>query len=98
MKKFTFKTIKSTGRWRSFEGDYILIKLNGKECGNIRDNEQHTIGFMVIKDDIMEDGNKNCIWKWIFLKDKFSSLNEAKEFLNINFDKFSKLNLYLIDK
>jgi hypothetical protein len=41
---------------------------------------------MVIKKDILEDGNKNCPWKWIQLKQESSSLEEAKEWLNENID------------
>ena len=41
-----------------------------------------TIYLTVIKQDIYEDGNPNCDWKWIRLSKKSESLLEAKEWLN----------------
>lgn len=94
MKNFTFKIIKPTGRYRGFDNDEIIIKLNKKECGSIDYKEPHKIHFMIIKDDIMEDGNPNCVWKWVKLKNKFNSVEEAKEFLELNFDSIiSKLKI-----
>ena len=34
----------------------------------------------------MEDGNKNCPWKWIQLKRISESLDDAKIFLNESID------------
>jgi hypothetical protein len=82
LKKFTFKTTKPTGRYRSFESHYHAIKLNKIVVGYISDKIPHTIHLMVIKKDINEDGNKNCPWKWIKLKKESQSLEEAKNFLN----------------
>ena len=93
MKTFTFKTIKPTGKWRAFDNDEIIIKLDKKKCGNIQDKKPHTIRFMVNKEDINEDGNINCPWKWIRLKNEFTSIEDAKLFLKENFEKLSKLNL-----
>lgn len=39
---------------------------------------------MIIKSDILEDGNANCDWKWITLNRNFTSLDEAKIWLNEN--------------
>ena len=83
--KFTFKTEHPTGRYRAFNCCYHYIKLKKKQVGSISDESPHEIRLMVIKLDIMEDGNPNCTWKWITLKNKFTSLDEAKKFLNINF-------------
>jgi hypothetical protein len=83
--KFTFKTEKSTGRYRTFHSDYHYVKLNKCVVGNISDEEPFKIHLMVIKNDVMEDGNKNCTWKWITLKKESSSLQEAKDFLNKHF-------------
>lgn len=33
---------------------------------------------MVTKEDIMEDGNQNCVWRWIKIKKEFSSVKDAK--------------------
>lgn len=97
MKNFTFKTIKPAEQWRSFNCDEIQIKLDKKVCGNIDDRKPHTIRLMVFKKDIMEDGNKNCLWKWITLIDRFESIDKAKAFLKENFDKISKLNLRFLE-
>ncbi len=37
---------------------------------------------MVIKDDIAEDGNTNCPWKWVRLARASSNVDEAKAWLN----------------
>jgi hypothetical protein len=85
-KKFTFKTERSTGNFRSFFPDAHYIKYNRKMCGAIDDRKPYKIRLQVIKSDINEDGNKNCDWKWIMLKKEFSSVQEAKDFLNENID------------
>ncbi len=87
--KFTFKTEKSTGQYSSFFKDDHYIKLKKVEVGNIVD-QTWQIGFMVVKDDINEDGNPNCDWKWIHLKHKSISLQDAKDFLNRNIDRILK--------
>ena len=81
-KKFTFKTKKATGRYRSFFHDYHIIKLKQKEVGSINDKYPHKIRLMVVKKDINEDGNANCKGKWITLKKESASLQDAKNFLN----------------
>ncbi len=83
---FTFKTEKPTGRYRSFFQSSHYIKIKRFEVGCIEPEEPFKIKFMIIKADIMEDGNKNCCWKWITLKKESKTLEEAKEFLNKNFD------------
>ena len=96
MKKFTFKTIKPTGKWKSFDEDVILIKLNNKECGSIDATRPHKIRLMVVKDDINEDGSTNCIWKWITFKNDFKTINDAKLFLNKYYIMItSKYNIFL---
>ncbi len=82
--KFTFKTENPTGRYRSFFSKSHDIKIKKKKCGSIVDRTWK-IRLMVLKDDIMEDGNANCEWKWITLKKESASLQEAKEWLNKNF-------------
>jgi len=95
-KKFIFKKYIPTGKWRSFEPQNNYdIKLNGKVVGNIseirtigsiKSENEHKfeIGFMVNKKDPMEDGNPNCSWKWVRLKHKFESSEEAKKFISGN--------------
>ena len=96
MKKFTFKTRKATGRYRSFDKDWHAIKYLGKDVGSIDDKKPHQIRLMVIKDDKIKDNNPNCTWKNIFLATKFESIQEAKDFLNDNIEKILKqFNLHL---
>ncbi len=80
--KFTFKTEKPTGKYKSFSSPSHLIKLNKKEVGIIGDKSPYKIKLMVVKKDINEDGHPNCKWKWITLKKESKSLQEAKDFLN----------------
>lgn len=94
MSKFTFKTTKPTGKWRSFQSTQYDIKLNKKVVGWIQD-KNWDIYLSVIKDDIMEDRNPNCTWRNIKLKQKSSSLQEAKDFVNKYFKEINaKYNLY----
>lgn len=79
--QFTFKTIKPTGPHKSFFSDEHIIKLNGMVCGSIDNDAPHSVRLMAIKDDIMEDANPNCIWKWVKLKKAFESVQGAKDFL-----------------
>ena len=80
--KFTFKTIKPTGRYRSFYPDQHEIKLKRKTVGSIEDKKHHRISLMVEKEDIYEEGNPNCSWKWIMLSEESESITDAKDFLN----------------
>ena len=96
--KFTFKTEKSTGRYRSFYPDHHYIKLKRKEVGRIDDKIPHRIRLQVVKDDINEDENSNCEWIWITLKKESDSLQEAKDFLNANIEVITtKYNIYIED-
>lgn len=98
MKSFSFKTIKPTGKYRSFGNDFYQIKLGKKVVGSIDPEHPYSIRLMVVKDDINEDGNPNCIWKWVKLSKKSSSVEEAKSFVK-DHSQFiqNKLNLYLIE-
>jgi hypothetical protein len=84
MKKFTFKTEKSTGQYRSFFQDHHYVKLNKIQVGMIGDEAPYRIRLQVIKSDITEDGNLNCEWKWITLKKNSESVADAKTWLNEN--------------
>lgn len=61
------------------------IKIKGKKVGRINPpswtSEYYTIQFSVVKDDIMEDGNSNCIWRNITLNAKFNDLENAQKFI-----------------
>lgn len=92
--KFTFKTTKPTGKYAFLDKSSHDIKLNKKDVGSIVDGTW-IIRLKVVKNDIMEDGNPNCPWKWIALKKESSSLQEAKDFLNANFKTITeKFNLF----
>ena len=82
--KFTFKTERPTGKWKSFSATWYYIKLDGKEVGSIGEDKPHKIRLMVVKDDINSDGNPNCPWKWITLKKESETMDAAKEWLNNN--------------
>jgi hypothetical protein len=50
---------------------------------------------MIIKNNIMEDNNPNCEWRWLTLKKKSDSLQEAKDWLNENIEViFNTFNIY----
>lgn len=85
--KFTFKTDKPTGKYRSFFSASHYIKLKRVVIGTIDDELPFKIRLKVVKSDINEDGNPNCSWKWITLLKRSESLEEAKEFLNKVADK-----------
>lgn len=84
--KFTFKTEKPTGKWKSFQSDHHFIKIGKKEVGTIDDLPPHKIRITVVKADINEDKNPNCNWKWVTLAKKSESIQAAKEYLNTNID------------
>ena len=85
MKKFTFKTDKSTGKYRSFYKDFYNIKFNKKEVGQIvAVDGGYKNRLQVMKENINEDGNPNCDWRWIQLAMKHNSIQDAKEWLNEN--------------
>ncbi len=102
MANFTFKRMPhSTGLARVAEAgeEYYNIKLKDIEIGmfgrrHFRDKID--IRFQILKDDIMEDGNPNCEWKWITLKYHPTSIQETKDFL-IKFSKDiqDKFKLYI---
>jgi hypothetical protein len=68
-----------------FQHDEHNIKLYKTEVGLICHEVPFKIRLQVVKQDINEDGNPNCIWKWITLKKESKTLEEAKKFLNDNF-------------
>lgn len=90
--KFTFKVNRATGKWKSFysESETVTIILNKVDVGSIKLHAPYTIRLKVIKDDIAEDGNTNCIWKWITLSVKPDSVDWAKGWLNGNIDDITK--------
>lgn len=95
--KFTFKTEKPTGKYRSFGKNNNNILLTRKLVGLI-DPDNFKIRLMIVKDDINSDGNPNCIWKWITLSKNSETLEDAQKFLNDNINAIiMKYTLYKSD-
>ena len=91
---FTFKTEKSTGRYRSFYPDAHYIKMDKKQVGKINDKD-FTIRLMVQKEVTKEDP---APFKWITLKHVEPSLLETKAWLNKNFTAITtQYQLYKLD-
>jgi len=91
VEKFTFKTEKPTGRYRSFYSSSHHIKLKGFEVGSINPEKPFKIRFMVMKNGTtITDDNPNCKWKWITLKHESETLEAAKEWLNANIEGIKK--------
>jgi hypothetical protein len=84
--KFTFKTDRPTGSYAWLHKPYHKVFLNRNEVGSINPEKPYTIRLMIMKKDILEDGNPNCPWRWIHLKRESESLDDAKTFLNENID------------
>jgi hypothetical protein len=94
--KFTFKTEKPTGRHKSLYPDIHYIKLHGHEVGVISHVYPFEIRLKVVKKDINEDGNPNCVWRWVTLAKKSNDLTEAKEYLNNHIETIMELcQLYM---
>jgi hypothetical protein len=83
---FTFKTHRPTGNYAWLYKPYHDVLLNKNKVGSIEPVKPFSIRLMVMKADIMEDGNSNCPWKWITLKHESESLDDAKTFLNESID------------
>ena len=98
-KKFTFKTEKPTGQWRSFYPKTYHIKMDGCRVGTIDDKHPHKIRFMVEKNEKFTDENPNCNWKWVQLKHESESIDDAKIWLNENFNQINEtFPLFKIEK
>lgn len=103
---FTFKKqTRATGlAGIGYSKESIDIKLNGKICGTIsapnwttKDNN-YSISLMVLKDQLEEDNNPNCNWKWVIFKFKSESEQECREFLKSNYEIIvKKYNLRFTD-
>ena len=88
MPKFTFKKDAPTGQYSWLYKASYDIKYKKVVVGSINETDDHKFicRFMIMKDDILEDGNNNCPWKWIQLKKQSDSVNEAIDFLQDNID------------
>lgn len=95
--KFTFKENKSTGRYRSFYPSTHDIKLNKKVVGHITQiNDgsgfidvptenigKYNVAFAVKRE---KTAGNPAPFKWVNIKVKFDSVDEAKAWANRNID------------
>jgi len=86
--KFTFKKVISTGRYRSFEREQHVIKLNRKEVGRIYEeqypkdyNHRYAITLAVEKE---RTDDEPADFRWILLKARFATAQDARDFLSRN--------------
>jgi len=81
----------------------VDIKVNGESMGIIyppswqTEDNRWSIGFTVLKKEL--DDDLNCKWKWIHIKKRFDTENEAREFVKDNIETINKnYVLYCINK
>jgi hypothetical protein len=92
--KFTFKTEKPTGRYRSFAPKTHYVKLKRKQVGGISDNYPYRI-WLSIKKEVTKEFP--APFRNVYLKKQFASVEEAKEYLNENISRILELGLYSHD-
>ena len=81
MAKFTFRKVKHTGRYRSFELDQTTIKLDRKEVGYMcesRDDQFWRIRLAVKKEPTKQDP---ADFKWVMLEARPESEQQGREFI-----------------
>ena len=80
MKKFTFKKVKKEGRYRSFELDRTIIKLEGKEVGCIEETRGDTyiIRFAKKKEKTLESP---APFRWTKLKYRPTTEEAARKYV-----------------
>lgn len=75
----------------------VNIKYNKKVFGFIHpptwNHDGWDISFMVYKDDIMEDKNPNCAWKWVKVNRKFETEDESRQFMKDNETEITAMKL-----
>lgn len=85
MATFSIREIKPTGKWKSFSESEYQVKLDKQIVGELVYKKSFKVRLMVIKKDINEDGNPNCIWRWAILKtSELKTKEEVKSWLNEN--------------
>lgn len=104
MAKFTTKQYLPTGRYRSFYHIYAELKYGGKVCGSVEEGsgageQEWEVRFMVHRPLNFVTKESPCKWKWVKLKKKFSSIADAKSWLNdpkVKGQILRDLNLYFL--
>lgn len=83
MAKFTFKKTIHVGRYRSFEKDHTVIKLQKKEVGYIQqiDGYKYKIRFAIKKDSTKKNP---APFKWVKIKRIFDNENSARDWIKEN--------------
>ena len=85
--KFTFKKHIATGMYRSFELDNTDIKMDRKVVGTISESrdydDRYGISFMIKKE---KTKSLPAPFKWVRLKKRFGSENDARTFVRENND------------
>lgn len=103
MNTIKFKIDRPTGKRKAFSSPTYYVIINKIDVGTIShksnldrsDRLEVGVSFRVLKDDILEDGNSNCVWRNLTLKARFNTAQEMKDFLTKNLDKIvSSLKLY----
>lgn len=92
---FTFKRNTPTGRYASFQKIFTEVKISGKQCGVINEGDgfNNWSASLVVKDEKEKTG-----WRFATLKRRFTSEQEARNFLKDNHVKLvEKLNVVCID-
>lgn len=83
---FTFKRVKHTGRWRSFERAQTMIKIKRQEVGYMIDSRDEVgwcVRLAVKKDPTKEDP---ADFRWIMLRYRGDSEEATRAWLNEHFD------------
>lgn len=79
----------------------VDIKYNKRKFGYIDapnwQKNNWAIGIAVDKQDIMEDGNKNCPWMWKFTKRIFETEEVARQYIKDNEAEILAMNLHYFD-
>lgn len=95
MNTIKFKINRPTGKWAWTSSLIYDVIINKVKVGTIShksnldrsDRLEVGVSLRVLKDDILEDGNSNRVWRIVSLKVRFNTAQEMKDFLTKNLDK-----------
>lgn len=98
--KFTFKIHRPTGAYASFEHFWCDIKIKGHKCGYLScASISPSPHFPLVARFAIKDSEAGGGFKWVGLKVRFVSIEEAKEKLQELFPRIVKdLDLHLFEK
>ena len=104
--KFTFKRKPKETGLRGVGHPYasVRIKVGGKAVGVIAAPSWSTkdgkwgVAFTVKKMEKLTDGNPNCDWMWLFVKERFEEEEEARQWVKEHAEKtLSAYTLHSLD-